>query len=201
MSDYMVTESSGPAAIRYRSSVIAIHWITAALLVTQVLVGFYFSEFTERGTPQRMEMFAWHKTLGAVILLLALARLGVRLVNPPPPYPQDFPRWERALAVWNHRIFYVLLIALPLTGLLAVSGRAEDGWVPLKFGLSLPAIPGVPKDNEFGDVHELLVYTTLVLLVLHIGAALKNQLVDRGPVADRMPPFRSSRPAGPPAQD
>ena len=201
MSDYMVTESSGPAAIRYRSSVIAIHWITAALLVTQVLVGFYFSEFTERGTPQRMEMFAWHKTLGAVILLLALARLGVRLVNPPPPYPQDFPRWERALAVWNHRIFYVLLIALPLTGLLAVSGRAEDGWVPLKFGLSLPAIPGVPKDNEFGDVHELLVYTTLVLLVLHIGAALKNQLVDRGPVADRMPPFRSSRPAGPPTQD
>jgi len=201
MSDYMVTESSGPAAIRYRSSVIAIHWITAALLVTQVLVGFYFSEFTERGTPQRMEMFAWHKTLGAVILLLALARLGVRLVNPPPPYPQDFPRWERALAVWNHRIFYVLLIALPLTGLLAVSGRAEDGWVPLKFGLLLPAIPGVPKDNEFGDVHELLVYTTLVLLVLHIGAALKNQLVDRGPVADRMPPFRSSRPAGPPAQD
>jgi cytochrome b561 len=201
MSDYMVTESSGPAAIRYRSSVIAIHWITAALLVTQVLVGFCFSEFTERGTPERMEMFAWHKTLGAVILLLALARLGVRLVNPPPPYPQDFPRWERALAVWNHRIFYVLLIALPLTGLLAVSGRAEDGWVPLKFGLSLPAIPGVPKDNEFGDVHELLVYTTLVLLVLHIGAALKNQFVDRGPVADRMPPFRSSRPAGPPTQD
>ena len=199
MSDYMVTESSGPAAIRYRSTVIWIHWLTAALLVTQVIVGFYFSDLP-RG-PGRMEVFAWHKTLGAVILLLAFARLGVRLVNPPPPYPQDFPRWERALAVWNHRIFYVLLIALPLTGLMAVSGRAEDGWVALKFGLSLPAIPGIPKENEFGDVHEVLVFTTLALLVLHIGAALKNQFVDRGPVADRMPPFRSSRPAGPPAQE
>lgn len=199
MSDYMVTESSGPAAIRYRSTVIWIHWLTAALLVTQVIVGFYFSDLP-RG-PDRMEVFAWHKTLGAVILLLAFARLGVRLVNPPPPYPQDFPRWERALAVWNHRIFYVLLIALPLTGLMAVSGRAEDGWVALKFGLSLPAIPGIPKENEFGDVHEVLVFTTLALLALHIGAALKNQFVDRGPVADRMPPFRSSRPAGPPAQE
>ena len=199
MSDYMVTESSGPAAIRYRSTVVWIHWLTAALLVTQVVVGFYFSDLP-RG-PGRMEVFAWHKTLGAVILPLAFARLGVRLVNPPPPYPQDFPRWERALAVWNHRIFYILLIALPLTGLMAVSGRAEDGWVALKFGLSLPAIPGIPKDNELGDVHEVLVFTTLALLALHIGAALKNQFVDRGPVADRMPPFRSSRPAGPPAQE
>jgi cytochrome b561 len=199
MSDYMVTESSGPAAIRYRSTVIWIHWLTAALLVTQVVVGFYFGDLP-RG-PDRTEVFAWHKTLGALILLLAFARLGVRLVNPPPPYPQDFPRWERALAVWNHRIFYVLLIALPLTGLMAVSGRAEDGWVPLKFGLSLPAVPGIPKENEFGDVHEILVFTTIALLVLHIGAALKNQFVDRGPVADRMPPFRSSRSAGPPAQE
>jgi len=201
MSDYMVTESSGPAAIRYRSIVIWIHWITAALLVTQVLVGFYFADFTQRGTPARAEMFAWHKTLGAVILLLAFVRLGVRLVNPPPPYPQDVPRWERALAVWNHRIFYFMLIALPLTGLLAVSGRAEDGWVALKFGLSLPAIPGIPKENEFGDVHEVLVYTTLALIVIHVGAALKNHFVDRGPVADRMPPFRSSRPVGPPTQE
>lgn len=201
MSDYMVTESSGPAAIRYRSIVVWIHWITAAVVIAQVLVGFGFHRFAEQGTPERMELFAWHKTLGALILLLAFVRLGVRLVNPPPPYPQDFPRWERALAVWNHRIFYVLLIALPLTGLAAVSARAEDGTVQLLFGLTLPAIPGVPKENSFGDVHEWLVYTTLALLVLHIGAALKNQFVDRGPVADRMPPFSQSRPAGPPVDE
>lgn len=192
MSDYMVTESSGPEAIRYRSIVIAIHWITAALLVAQVVLGFYFHEFTQRGTPERMEAFAWHKTLGAIILLLALARLGVRLVNPPPPYPQDFPRWERAVAVWNHRLFYVLLIALPLTGLAAVSGRAEDGTVPLLFGLKLPAIPGISPDNEFGDVHEILVFTTLALVVLHVGAALYNQFGSSTNVADRMPPFRAT---------
>ena len=189
--DYMVEESSGLRAARYRSIVVWIHWITALVVVAQVAVGFIFHRVYEQGTPERMEFFAWHKTLGALILVLALVRLAVRLMNPPPPYPADFPKWERFAAVWSHRLFYVLLIALPLTGLAAVSGRAEDGTVPLLFGLSLPAIPGIPRENEFGDVHEILVWTTLALVVLHVGAALKNQFASRTTVADRMPPFRA----------
>jgi cytochrome b561 len=192
MSDYMVTESSGHTAIRYRPIVVWIHWVSAALLLTQVWLGFYFHDLP-RGSDARMEAFAWHKTVGAVILVLALARLAVRLMNPPPPYPADMARWERAFAVWTHRLFYILLIALPLTGLAAVSGRAEDGTVPLLFGLSLPAIPGIPEENEFGDVHEILVKVTIVLLILHVAGALKHQFMDRGPTADRMPPFRSTR--------
>jgi cytochrome b561 len=190
--DYMVEKSTGQTAVRYKSIVVWIHWITAAVLVAQVGIGFAFHRFTERGSPERMELFAWHKTIGALILVLALVRLAVRLMNPPPPYPANFPRWERFVAVWNHRLFYLLLIALPLTGLLAVSGRAEGGLVPLKFGLALPAIPGIAKENMFGDVHIVLVFTTLTLLVLHVGAALWNQFRSETNVADRMPPFRNS---------
>ena len=87
----------------------------------------------------------------------------------------------------------MLLIALPLTGLAAVSGRAEDGSVPLLFGLALPAIPGIGPDNEFGDVHEILVFTTLALVVIHVAAALKNQFFSHTAVADRMPPFQAQR--------
>ncbi len=188
--DYMVENSTGQTAVRYKSIVVWIHWITALVVVAQVVVGFTFANM-ERG-PERMEIFAWHKTIGATILVLALIRLAVRLMNPPPPYPANFPKWERFLAVWNHRLFYVLLIALPLTGLLAVSGRAEDGLVPLKFGLALPAIPGIPEENGFGGVHEILVFTTLALVVLHVGAALWNQFRSETNVADRMPPFRKS---------
>ena len=196
MNDYMVQESSGVRAVRYRSIVVWIHWITATAVVAQVIVGFAFHRFLEKGTPERMEMLAWHKTLGVLILVLALVRLAVRLMNPPPPYPSDFPKLQRFFAVWSHRIFYFMLLAMPLTGLAAVSGRAEDGTVPLLFGLSVPAIPGVPKENDFGDIHEYLVWLTLALLVLHVGAALRNQFSSSTEVADRMPPFRSRNRAG-----
>jgi len=192
MSDYMVSETSGPVAFRYRKIVMWIHWITAILVIMQVYIGFTFHDMP-RGTPERAFVFGWHKTWGALILVLALARLSVRLMNPPPPYPADFPRWRRFIAVWSHRLFYFLLIALPLTGLAAVSGRAEGGWVDLQLGLKLPAIPGIAKENEFGEVHEVLVWTTLGLLAIHVAAALWNQFVDKGPVAGRMWPFRSSR--------
>jgi cytochrome b561 len=192
MGDYMVTETTGPVAVRYRKIVMWIHWITALLVVTQVVVGFTFAEFLPKG-PTRTEVFAWHKTLGATILVLALLRLAVRLLNPPPPYPSNYPRWQRFAAVWNHRLFYILLIALPLTGLAAVSGRAEDGTVPLLFGLKLPAIPGISPENDFGDVHVVLVGTTLALVVLHVSAALYNQFLSPTNVADRMWPFKARR--------
>jgi cytochrome b561 len=192
MNDYMVSESTGLRAVRYRKIVMWIHWITALLVVTQVVIGFLFAEFMERG-PARSDVLAWHKTLGATILLLALVRLAVRLLNPPPPYPSDYPRWQRFLAVWNHRLFYIMLIALPLTGLAAVSGRAVNGWVPLQLGLKLPAIPGIGPENEFGDIHVVLVWTTLALGVLHVSAALYNQLWSPTNVADRMWPFKARR--------
>ena len=190
MNDYMVSESTGLRAVRYRKIVMWIHWITALLVVTQVALGFTFNEFMERG-PARSEVFAWHRTVGATILILALVRLAVRLLNPPPPYPSDYPKWQRFVAVWNHRLFYVLLIALPLTGLAAASARAENGWVPLKFGLKLPAIPGISPDSDVGDVHVVLVWTTLALVVLHVSAALYNQFWSPTNVADRMWPFRA----------
>lgn len=199
MADYMVEQSTGPVAVRYRKIVMWIHWITAIVVLAQVYVGFLFHRFLERGTPERMEALAWHKTLGALILLLALARLAVRLMNPPPPYPSDQPRWKRAVAVWTHRLFYMLLIVLPLTGLAAVSGRAEGGWVDLQLGLKLPAIPGIPEENELGEVHEILAWFMIALLLLHVAAALYNQFIDRSVVAGRMWPFRAPGNAQPSA--
>lgn len=196
MSDYMVTESTGPVAVRYRKIVMWIHWITALLVIMQVYIGFTFHSLP-RGSEERAFVFGWHKTWGALILILALTRLAVRLLNPPPPYPSDYPKWKRFVAVWNHRLFYFLLIALPLTGLTAVSDGARDGWVQLQLGLRIPAVPGISEatGEASGEVHELLVWTTLTLVVLHVSAALYNQFVDRGPVAGRMWPFKATREA------
>lgn len=179
--------------LRYNNVAIAIHWTTVLLLVTQVYGGFAFAEMA-RG-PERGELFTWHKTLGATILLLSLFRLGWRLTNPPPPYPKELPRWERFLGTWNHRAFYFVLIALPLTGLATVSAGKGGGTTDLVGGIPLPLIPGVPgaAGERLGGVHEALVFGTLALIAIHVAAALKHQFLDRGRYAGRMPPFRSPR--------
>lgn len=186
MADYMVQEDSGARAIRYGGLAVALHWLTAVVILVQVGLGFTFGNLP-KSSPERAEFFLWHKTVGVTILLLALTRLAVRLIDAPPPYPADFPKWERRFAVWNHRAFYFLIIALPLTGLAAVSKRGS--WTDLVYGMNFPTLPF----PALGGAHEVLVWTTIALLVLHVGAALKNQFVNRGPVADRMPPFRSTR--------
>ena len=188
MNDAMIDQDSGAAANRYRPIVVALHWITALFVLTQIYLGLTFADMAKG--PARSDLLAWHKTVGVVILLLALVRLAVRLINPPPPFPADFPRWERFAAVSSHRLFYGLIIALPLTGLAGVSDDAARGLTDLKFGLQFPVIPVALPDG----LHSVLAWGMIGLLVLHVGAALKQQFLDKSAVADRMPPFRRATP-------
>ncbi|MBO0749459.1 MAG: cytochrome b, partial [Porphyrobacter sp.] len=186
-----VPQAEPQAAIRrYSNTAVTLHWLTVLFVVCQAVLGFAFADMADG--PQKMNLFTWHKTLGALILLTTLVRLGYRLTNPPPPYSPDLPRWERLAGTWNHWAFYVLLIVMPLTGLTAVSARTPGAFTKLAFGIPLPVIPGVGKDmgETFGDIHAALALVLIALIVLHIAAALKHQFFDRLPAAGRMPPFR-----------
>ena len=112
------------AVLRYSNTAVALHWITVVLVLIQAYLGFTFG--LSEPSPARDEIFIWHKTVGVVILIAALARLAYRWKNPPPPFPPELPAWERLAAVWNHRLFYILLIAMPIVGFVAVSGFAKD---------------------------------------------------------------------------
>lgn len=182
-------EAPQHAIRRYSNVTVAFHWTTVILVLTQAYLGFAFHGM-ERG-PARAELFTWHKTVGATILLLTLARLAYRLSNPPPPYSPDLPKWERIAGTWNHRLFYFLLIAMPLTGLTAVSAHEDGPTTELAFGIPLPVIPGVSEQmgETAGSAHVVLVYILIASIVVHAGAALKHRFVDRWPVSGRMPPF------------
>jgi cytochrome b561 len=177
---------------RYSNVAVTIHWLTAGLVVIQIILGFVFAEFLPLG-PTQQAVLTWHKTIGVIILLLALVRLAYRLKNPPPPFPPELPKWRRYVAVWNHRLFYFGLIFLPLTGLVTISGMTKGPTTPLVGGIPLPVIPGVDEATHelFGDLHLILVITTLALLALHVGAALYQQFVEHDRTAGRMPPFQA----------
>ena len=179
------------AVLRYSNIAVTFHWITVVLVLFQAYLGFRFG--LSEPSPARDEVFIWHKTTGVVILLLVLARLIYRMKNPPPPFPPELPAWERLSAVWNHRLFYTLLIAMPIVGFVAVSGFANGPTTPLIGGIQIPVIPGISKETGelAGEVHEYAAFLLVALILLHIAAALKHQFVDHWRGSARMPPFSS----------
>lgn len=175
---------------RYSNLAAAFHWVTAALVLFQIWLGLSFADLPPG--PARGQLFAWHKTIGALILLAVLARLTYRLNNPPPPYPPELPAWERFAGTWNHRLFYLLLIVLPIGGYLAVSGRSKGPTTELVGGVQIPLLPGV--SGQMGElaanIHSAAAWLLIALIGLHIAAALKHQFVHHNRAAGRMPPFR-----------
>lgn len=175
---------------RYSNIAVAFHWVTVALVLFQLWLGFSFADMN-RG-PRRDELFTWHRTIGAIILLVVLARLTYRIMNPPPPYPPQLPRWERIAGTWNHRLFYLLLIAIPIGGVLAVSGHTPGPTITLLGGIAIPKVPGISESmgELAAEVHVAAVWLTIALVVLHAGAALKHQFLDKNRASGRMPPFQ-----------
>jgi cytochrome b561 len=175
---------------RYSNVAVTFHWVTVALVLFQLWLGFSFADMAKGA--ERSNLFTWHRTIGAIILLSVLARLTYRLLNPPPPYPPQLPQWERTAGTWNHRLFYLLLIAIPIGGLLAVSGHTEGPTITLLGGIAIPKVPGIsPGMGEVaGEVHVIAVWLLIGLVVLHAAAALKHQFVDHNRAAGRMPPFK-----------
>lgn len=172
-------------AMRYSTIAASFHWLSVVLILAQIWLGFTFKDFP-KGSVERGFYFDWHKTVGVAILLVALARLAVRLMDPPPPFPEGTPDWQRMLARWTHRILYALMILLPLTGLMAVSrGGAMTSLVG---GLSFPTVPDIAGLHE---THEAMAWGLIVLLGIHVAGALRTQFFEGGPIAGRMPPFRA----------
>ena len=177
------------SAARYSRGAIILHWLTALLIIGNVL-GAWLSE--DMPKPDRAAIMALHKAFGITILLLTLARIAWRLLHKPPPMVETLKAWEAALARVTHWLFYILMLALPLTGWAFVSGASQGKPVSI-FGLfNMPALP-VSFDKgtvgTFKDMHSILGNLIVALFVLHVLGALKHQFLDRDATLRRMVPF------------
>lgn len=182
-------------ARRYAPVAILLHWLIAALIVLQVILA---GRMEGRLTPESFAVTQLHKSIGISILLLSLARLGWRLLNPPPPMPTSLALWELRLAKLTHLGFYFVMIAMPLTGWIMVS-TSRFAIPTLLFGTvpwpDLPILGGLTPElkhlwNEAGKLgHGAIIKIAYLLIALHVAGALKHQLFDANePVLARMAP-------------
>lgn len=172
-------------AWRYGAAAQSLHWIIVLLLVAQYALAWYAGSLP-RG-PLMGQLFWWHKSLGILVLGLAVVRLGWRIFDRPPPLPAAMPRWEQVAAHFGHGLLYLLLFAQPISGLV-MSWASKNP--PAFFGLVLPNPIGPnPAIHEAGGAaHEWISYALLVVVAGHVAAALRHHWWLRDEVLVRMLP-------------
>jgi cytochrome b561 len=165
---------------RYDRVAIVLHWLIAALVVTNIALGLYFtnSAAAEAGISVLPPL---HKSIGLTVLLLSIARLAWRLGHPAPPPLPPFPLVARLV----HWAFYILLIAVPLAGwaLVSVSPRniptVYFGLFPWPHIAFLHAAPVAARRVEiarFVALHNSLAFLAAALIALHVVGALYHML-------------------------
>lgn len=178
---------------RYTTVAIVIHWLIAAAIIFQIILGWRMGDGPKG--PTTYALFQLHKSIGITILLLSLARLAWRLFNTPPAPPEGQPKWERIASHVVHWGFYVIMIGLPVTGWIIVSTSRVPIPTLLYGTVPWPHIPGLPELaagakhawHQAGELgHGVLVKTTYLLLLLHLGAVAKHQILDRDEVFGHM---------------
>ncbi|MEP6897229.1 MAG: cytochrome b [Rhodanobacter sp.] len=166
------------------------HWVMALAILGNGLFGLLMD--LAHSPMQKINWLALHKSIGLTVLALFLLRLAWRMSDRRPP-EEPAPRWQQLSAHLVHGLLYGLIAAIPLSGwwFNSVSGKPLQ-WFKL---FNLPALAA--KNDELRHVahavHEYLFWFLLLVLVAHVGAALKHHVFDRDNVLRRMLPFARLR--------
>lgn len=167
---------------------IGLHWLMV-LLIGAVYAFIEFRGIFPRGSEPRDMMKTWHFMLGLSVLILAMLRLALYLLEPVPEFLPHSTTWQRALARLMKLALYVLMIAMPLAGWLILSASGKP--IPL-FGLELPALIGESKPTAslIKEIHETGGTIGYYLIGFHAAAALFHHYVLGDSTLRRMLPGR-----------
>ena len=170
--------------LNYGVTAKALHWLVVVLLIIQYSIGWFMPDIHRGMTPGSPMVL--HVSFGMLILILIAFRLGWRLTHPVPP-ESSLPAWQRYGAEAVHWLLYVLLLATAMTGWLFASFR---GWSMSLFSvIPLPMLSANPDAGRFiNGWHQYLEWALLIVIGLHVLAALTHLFIYRDRIMQRMLP-------------
>lgn len=171
----------------YHPLVKLLHWSTVPLVVAQFGFAFAMSNGSQQRLPDRAGIL--HISTGVLILGVTLIRVGCRIRFPPEVATSSAGSWQQYCARATHLLIYGLLVALPLSGMLAAYLR---GWGVSFFGM--PLIPRTMPVTHMTSArfvaaaHASAAVVLLGALAVHLLAASYHMFVRADGVLERMMP-------------
>ena len=186
-SDHSVTDASGDTTmpLKYDRMLVVLHWVLAMGLFYQLGLGLWMEDIPKDPPGVRAEWFNLHKSIGICLGFLILWRLGWRVTHSVPAPPIGNTEFQNKLSQWVHRFLYVCMVVLPRSGFMGSSFSAY----PVKFfGLPLPKLwePSPEGKELFSTIHEVTAFLMMIVIILHISAAVWHQWVKRDGLLSRM---------------
>jgi cytochrome b561 len=186
-----------PSTQRYDALSLAFHWTTAlAVAIAYVLGPGGFGRLMRQGIdPATRSGIVWHESLGVLVLGLTLLRLAWLAWRPSPPRHDASP-WAARAARAVHLALWALLLALPLTALLALGTEGHP--LTLLGAVRVEPVPllapaALAHRVDWGEVHEALGNALITLAGVHAVAALFHHLVLKDRVLTSMWPWAARR--------
>ena len=150
------------------------HWLSAAVLIFQIPLGFYLVDldFNEN----RLTIESIHVILGLSIFYITIFRLIFKLFNPTPPLSNSIFPGQRLIAKLNHVFLYITIIMVTISGALK---KLFNGEILDVIFFSLEIKDNFDLAELFYDIHIVANYTLISLISLHILAVITHKVLFR----------------------
>lgn len=190
---------------RYTKTAVILHWLIALGILLMLAFGWFMTGLPREGAKSssydlfNLGIYTWqlaeevsprtfyfnlHKSIGVTLLALIAFRVYWRLSHQPPALLSSLKEWERKLADAAHKLLYVLMVAMPVSGLLmALYSKFGVKWFGLSF---LPGLDNKTVREVFLAVHEWVGLALALLILLHIVGALKHKFINKDETMKRM---------------
>ena len=169
----------------YSASAKLMHWFVAAAVITLLVLGPVMKRLVPEGSL-RDNLYNFHEALGALVLIVMVARLARRIAFGVPAPDASMPAIEQRASLWAQYALYILIF---VTTVLGWAGTNAYGDPVSVFGLfDFPTILG--KDQPLSD--RIIVWHLIcgiligVIVALHVAGALYHWLIKGDRVLQRM---------------
>ncbi len=152
------------------------HWVSALAVFGLFGVGLWMVDLTYY-SPWYKTAPDWHRSIGVMLALLTILRLLWKALKGHPAI--EGAKWEIAAAHFVHKLLYVLMFTLFVSGYLI---STEDGRPIDVFNwFSIPAMGKLFEDQAdiSGVIHYYTALTLVSFAVLHAAAALKHHFINK----------------------
>jgi cytochrome b561 len=171
-------------SVSYGSVSRFLHWLIFLLILGLLVIGYLMDGITDKAL--RAVVINMHKLTGLLVLLLVIVRIMWSLINVKPGLSSMTPRYEKWAEKSVHYLLYVVMSMMPVSGWVMASAKHPPMLGDISLGLPVPQTKAL-KDLAF-DFHYWIAIAIIVLVSVHVFAALYHHFLQKDDVLRRMWP-------------